>query len=396
MEYHQTQANPDTPAHCHLAFQKLLEMGHNWRPHISNCVLLHIIPAWLDAAPVADGSLGSCQSAAGLNAIPYLDDLVDLLLHKGQRIDEWVAKQSITTNGVDSRNVIPLATPTTSVSRAFGLVYFSKLPDSDLQNEKVVESLNYIITQLLIKAKPKEKHQTLMIGCAEYCIVVRAWQALCVLSRFVTGDVVTKACDVCFWTLREACHTQMRFWVETFCVASAVRYPDIFGLKMVEELSRTDLSVQAACSLMIIAGQFLVGKYPLSYFHPHDEGVRLDRYRQVLAAIVPWLSSPQGFSRAIAQLMVHKLTPMCCHIEHLDTCTTADGFWFVKVMYRFLDENREMKRARNKQQKFFDHSNVEEMCTPEGILSVSVDGAEEATPVHLIDVMKATLQVRKS
>ena len=81
-------------------------------------------------------------------------------------------------------------------------------------------------------------------------------------------------------------------------------HPEIFGDKFMNDVSRADLSLQHISSLMIMGGNFIVAKYQLEYFTDNKE-----RLNRVLAGVIPWLSSTQGFSRAIAQLMVYQLIP---------------------------------------------------------------------------------------
>ena len=118
---------------------------------------------------------------------------------------------------------------------------------------------------------------------------------------------------------------------------------------------------------MIVGGNWIVGRYKISYFYPKPESRNDVHLRHVLAAVIPWLSSTQGFSRAIAQLLVYALVPMVIDVsgKNLDAIAATDTDWPIRVIYKFLDENREMKRLRNKQLKFFERYNVDEMCTLE-------------------------------
>merc|ERR1712166_854999 len=72
--------------------------------------------------------------------------------------------------------------------------------------------------------------------------------------------------------------------------------------------------------------------------------------------------------------------------------TIEDNDWFLKSTFNFLDQNREMKRLRSKQTKFFERYDCDKMCTPEGVFSIQMDEALEANPVHLIDAMKESLR----
>jgi len=50
-----------------------------------------------------------------------------------------------------------------------------------------------------------------------------------------------------------------------------------------------------------------------------------------------------------------------------------------------------MSRLRAKQKNFFDSYDVEGACSLEGLLSMSVDEGEEASPMHLVDIIKDCL-----
>ena len=139
-----------------------------------------------------------------------------------------------------------------------------------------------------------------------------------------------------------------------------------------------------------MGGNWIVGKYKLPYFDGDSEEDK-NRLRKVVASVMPWLSSTQGFSRAIAQVLAHALIPLVLNVDE-ESGSIHDSDWFLRLMYRFLDDNREMKRLRNKQVNFFEKYSVEEFCTPEGVLSLPVDEGDEADPVHLVDSMKVALQ----
>eukprot|EP00980_Cylindrotheca_fusiformis_P020952 scaffold7970_cov118-Cylindrotheca_fusiformis.AAC.8 len=141
---------------------------------------------------------------------------------------------------------------------------------------------------------------------------------------------------------------------------------------------------------MIVGGNWIVGHYENDYFDLHSgSDVKL---KQLLAAVVPWLSSTQGFSRAIAQLLVHRLTPLCIDVTETGEISPDEVDWFPREIYRFLNENREMKRLRKKQGNFFERYSVEDMYTPEGVLGIPVDEGDEADPLHMVDAMKDILK----
>lgn len=98
------------------------------------------------------------------------------------------------------------------------------------------------------------------------------------------------------------------------------------------------------------------------------------------------LSSTQGFCRAIAQLLLHKLIPL----QGGTSLEGSDAF-FLKSISMFLENNPEMTRLRRKQSNFFSEYSIQEACTPEGIFALEEDDVEEANPPHLIEVIKKCL-----
>lgn len=222
---------------------------------------------------------------------------------------------------------------------------------------------------------------------------MRGWQALCILSRFVTPSIAEEICKKIFYALeKEMIHCQIRYFIEIFTLQFARRHPETFFDTFVQEIPRRDLSLQMISSLMIISGNLIVGRYQHDFFlkmnGENDSGIDLN---VILASVIPWLSSTQGFSRAIAQLLTHKLIPLVVDISN-PTFDTKSNDWYIRSVYRFLEENPEMKRLRKKQTTFFEQYEVDTICTPEGVLSIPVDEGNESNPIHLIDLIKECLQ----
>ena len=196
-----------------------------------------------------------------------------------------------------------------------------------------------------------------------------------------------------------------------FCIQCIRKHPDVFGGHFISEINRADLPLQYVASLMVLGGNVIVGKYSSTFFQSSSE----QRIKDVLCGAIPWLSSTQGntssicfsskltmftldlyclpgFSRAIAQLLVHRLIPLVVNVspdvEHGDKC--KDSAVFVSI-YSFLETNGEMARLRTKQQNFFDSYDVDDACSLDGLLSIPVDEGEEANPLHLVDAIKECL-----
>ena len=162
----------------------------------------------------------------------------------------------------------------------------------------------------------------------------------------------------------------------------------IFGQKLIEEISQRNLSLQHVSSLMIIGGNLTAGRYSNDFFHSSTD----PRMKQILCGALPWMSSTQGFSRAIAQLLCYKLIPLVVDVNaDMSSIGQEKDDALLCSIYSFLEDNKDMKRAREKQQLFFDTYDVDDVCSFEGLLSIPVDAGEEANPTHLIDAIKDCL-----
>jgi hypothetical protein len=133
----------------------------------------------------------------------------------------------------------------------------------------------------------------------------------------------------------------------------------------------------------------------LDYFAQDADKSRLKR---VLASIIPWLSSTQGFSRGIAQILVFALIPRVLDDpKDLNAANPPESNdWYLKVTYDFLEKNKDMQRLRSKQTAFFSDdptdSNAESGMDLKSIMSMAVDEADEVDAVHAINAIKECLR----
>jgi uncharacterized protein (DUF488 family) len=86
----------------------------------------------------------------------------------------------------------------------------------------------------------------------EYCAKLRALQALCILSRYVTKDIADDVCVDLFEVMgKQTSHNQIRYFLEVFALRFARMHAAIFAQALVNQIRRTDLSLQMIASLMI-------------------------------------------------------------------------------------------------------------------------------------------------
>lgn len=121
------------------AFGKLFKMAGTTKPHICKTAVSIISSAWL-------GEEGSRE--AGILAIPYRDHIINLLLYKEGKVDDSALHQS--SYQVSVEGLLPKSTDASSITRAFVLVFLSKLPPLESISDTVLNELvHYIIDGLL-------------------------------------------------------------------------------------------------------------------------------------------------------------------------------------------------------------------------------------------------------
>ena len=207
-EYHKSYVDGDrNNMPVMQSFEKLIQMGSAWRPHINIVAVSYISVAWL-------GEQNSIEVDVGLAAIPYRDLISDLLVYKEPKIDESSANQTLTRGRWDG--ILPRTADGSSITRSFLLWFLSKLPSPEgLSNVVLKELVHHIILKLVDTCcQPAAKGKPFISGSEEYSKMMRSWQALCLLSRFVTSEIANEVAQKVFRAMSNLSHGQIRYFME--------------------------------------------------------------------------------------------------------------------------------------------------------------------------------------
>jgi len=385
LEYERQVAGQPKKTPIFSAFERLMRLAGGTKPHISTVAVSKISVAWAFQKDSNSSDMGLC-------AIPYRTHIASLLIHKECKLDDSTANQALSKNQWDK--LLPKQTHYLSITRGFVLLFLSKLPDANEMCEIVLKDLvHFIILYLLdnVCCAKVKAGDIFISGSVEYAKRSRAWQALCLLHRFVTDDIALLVASRVFQAMSMNSHGQIRYFMEIFTIQGIRKHPHHFGEHLAKEIRRADLSLQYLSSLMIIGGNVIANpRYQSEFFTASTS----QRVKDILCGVIPWLSSTQGFSRAIAQLLVHKLIPIVADTSLIglteDNALTKDEA-VLKKIYSFLEQNSDMRRLRGKQQNFFNSYDVENACSLEGLLSIPVDDGDEANPDYMVDAIKTCL-----
>jgi len=433
-EYQRLEIDSEYPSPIRQAFFTLVKKSGIHRSHLLQAAMAHICAGWLGISSYTNDTTTITPVAiSGVGAIPYRDGIVKLLVYKELKRNISSIKRSIllsnssgdSTKTTESKALLlPSNTDEASFTRGYLLVFLSRLPgpgDDDF-NQTVLDQFIYpMILKLIGKeycfAPVKSSSGNIMCGTPEYSLRIRSWQALCVLSRFLktaseNETILGRVCDAVFRALEPNLHCEIRYFIEIFAIQLARQHPHMFMKRYIEkEICRTNLSPQHISSLMIIGGYLVVGKYRLkqlfdftlsskssSYIYDDTQNAEKDHcceppaLHHMLRGIIPWLSSTQGFSRALAQFTVHSLIPLVIDVSSTMDNNNKRTNWYLWNLFQFLDKNPEMKRLQEKQTHLFQRYDVDNVCTAEGILSIPVDESDEAKPEYVVDFIKRCLE----
>jgi tRNA guanosine-2'-O-methyltransferase len=95
----------------------------------------------------------------------------------------------------------------------------------------------------------------------------------------------------------------------------------------------------------------------------------------------------EGLSRAIAQYVVHAI--LTSLPEEDDLLMSSPLLIDIR---RFLNENREVVKLREKQVAFFDSYALDSKCSVRGILSIPIDNWGEHIPEHILELLSHAIK----
>ena len=337
------------------------------------------------------------QSDGGAHAIAWRDVLYDMIIHKELVVHSGENSMLNCDEGngggdgsvdvgdaepLDANACMPDSLPATSLTRAFALHFLDALPSVDFMEDSVREELaQYLLVKLLKHNSDPKNMQITMAGTHEYCVKLRSWQALCLLTEYAAGIEETVQ-EMYFTAIKCYTHGSIRYYMECFGVKCLRLYPGKFGTGLLGTLRSIDCAPQVQSSLLIITGYGIVG----GVGGKKAEVRKHVSARDVVQAVTPWLGSTQGFSRGVAQLLLHRLIP-----ELLEEKGTGDKY-YLEGVYGYLEKNAEMVKLRNKSLRFFDKLDVDALTTLGGILGVSHDDQEDPLPATLVDALKDSMK----
>ncbi|GKV10777.1 hypothetical protein SLEP1_g22096 [Rubroshorea leprosula] len=208
---------------------------------------------------------------------------------------------------------------------------------------------------------------------------VRAWQMLCVLSRFIDENVVGKVAESLHIALYRNNLPSVRQYLETFAINIYVKFPALVAEQLVPMLRNYDMRPQALSSYVFIAANVILHA---------SKAVQFSHLDELLPPIIPLLTSHHHSLRGFTQVLVHQV--LCRLFSPLDS-TRSDIKHLEKRCFEdlksYLAENPDCVRLRASMEGYLDAYNPNTSATPSGIFVSRVEEEMEfeCVPTSLME-----------
>ncbi|KAL2903102.1 putative methyltransferase TARBP1 [Bienertia sinuspersici] len=194
---------------------------------------------------------------------------------------------------------------------------------------------------------------------------VRAWQMLCVLSRFVRQDIVHQVIESLSISLYRNNLPAVRQYLETFAIQVYLKFPFLVWEHLVPILCDYSMKTQALSSYVYIAANVMI--------HAKAE-VQSKHLDELLPPIIPLLTSHHHTLRGFTQLLVYQV--FCKLLSTLES-TCCGSVILEKRCFSnlksYLELNPDCARLRASMEGYLDAFNPVESATPAGIFTSRVE-----------------------
>ncbi|EEF37970.1 RNA binding protein, putative [Ricinus communis] len=212
---------------------------------------------------------------------------------------------------------------------------------------------------------------------------IRVWQMICVLSRFVTDDIVGKVTCSLHIALYRNNLPAVRQYLETFAINIYLKFPTLVGEQLVPILRDYDMRPQVNITSALSSYVFIAANIIL-----HTSKAFQSRHLdELLPPILPLLTSHHHSLRGFTQLLVYQvlskiLSPLDCGASE----TTDLEKRCFEDLKSYLAKNPDCRRLRASMEGYLDAYNPIVSGTPTGIFINRVEELEfECVPTSLLE-----------
>nr|POF01631.1 putative methyltransferase tarbp1 [Quercus suber] len=239
----------------------------------------------------------------------------------------------------------------------------------------VVSSCNGVDVQVNDKDLSKELYKKYS---AIHRRKIRAWQMICVLSRFARQDSLGQVTQSLHTSLYRNNLPAVRQYLETFAINIYLKFPPLVGENLVPILRDYDMKPQALSSYVFIAANVILHA---------SEAVQYRHLDELLPPIVPLLTSHHHSLRGFTQLLVYQVL---CKLFPPSGSGASQTMPLEKRCFEdlksYLANNSDCRRLRASMEGYLDAYDPKISVTPAGIFINRVEELEfECVPISLLE-----------
>ncbi|XP_009130801.1 uncharacterized protein LOC103855553 [Brassica rapa] len=208
---------------------------------------------------------------------------------------------------------------------------------------------------------------------------IRAWQMICIMSRFVSNDIVGQVMDNVHICLYRNNLPAVRQYLETFAINIYLKFPPLVKEQLVPILQNYDTKAQQALSSYVFIAANVI-------LHA-EKMAQQTNLRELLPPIIPLLTSHHHSLRGFTQLLVHRV--LFRLFPPLES-TSSQKIPLEKLSFEnlksYLDKNPDCSRLRSSMEGYLDAYDPTTSATPAGVFVNRVEESEfECVPTCLMD-----------
>ncbi|XP_075102015.1 uncharacterized protein LOC107784157 isoform X3 [Nicotiana tabacum] len=217
--------------------------------------------------------------------------------------------------------------------------------------------------------------------CKKYSAIhrrkVRAWQMICILSRFIDQDIVQQVTHNLHVSLYRNNFPSVRQYLETFAIHVYLNFPLLVGQELVPLLRDYNMRPQALSSYVFIAANIIL--------HSTEE-YKSRHLSALLPCIIPLLTSHHHTLRGFTQLLVRQVLQKLLPSDSSFYATMTLEERCFQDLRSYLQDNPDCARLRASMEGYLDAFDPKKSVTPAGIFSTRVEELEfECVPATLMD-----------
>ncbi|KAJ0236798.1 tRNA/rRNA methyltransferase [Hirschfeldia incana] len=208
---------------------------------------------------------------------------------------------------------------------------------------------------------------------------IRAWQMICIMSRFVSNDIVGQVMDSVHICLYRNNLPAVRQYLETFAINIYLKFPPLVKEQLVPILQNYDTKAQQALSSYVFIAANVI-------LHA-EKTAQQTNLRELLPTIIPLLTSHHHSLRGFTQLLVHRvLFRLFPPVESTAPQTISLEKLSFENLKSYLDKNPDCSRLRASMEGYLDAYDPTTSATPAGVFVNRVEESEfECVPTCLMD-----------